>query len=201
MLPELRKVFRGWERADSIVFNPHKWLFTPVDCSVLLTRRSDELTGSLALTPEYLRTRETGVATNLMDYGVALGRRFRALKLWFVLRYFGADGIRERIRHHIALAQALAGWIDEEPGWERVAPVVFSTVVFRVVPAGASPEERDAMNLDLLERVNASGTAFLSHTRLQGRVALRLSIGNLRTGREHLERTWRALRAEAAGGG
>ncbi len=199
MLPELGKVFRGWERADSIVFNPHKWLFTPVDCSVLLTRRPDELTGSLALTPEYLRTRETGVATNLMDYGVALGRRFRALKLWFVLRYFGADGIRERIRHHIALAQALAGWIDEEPGWERVAPVVFSTVVFRFAPAGGSAEERDAMNLDLLERVNASGTAFLSHTRLQGRVALRLSIGNLRTEREHLERTWRALRAEAAG--
>ncbi|MSR22631.1 MAG: amino acid decarboxylase [Gemmatimonadetes bacterium] len=198
MVPELRPAFRGWERAASIVMNPHKWLFTPVDCSVLLTRFPDEMKGSVALTPEYLRTRETGVATNLMDYGVALGRRFRALKLWFVLRYFGADGIRERIRYHVALAQGLSERMRAEAGWQVMAPVLFSTVAFRFAPAGVAPEDQDALNLELLESVNASGTAFLSHTRLRGRVALRLSIGNLRTREHHIERTWAFLNDFAA---
>jgi aromatic-L-amino-acid decarboxylase len=200
ILPELREHFAGWEGADSIVFNPHKWLFTPVDCSVLLTRFPDEMRASLAVIPEYLRTREAAVTTNLMDYGFALGRRFRALKLWFVLRYFGAQGIRDRIRFHVELARTFAGWVDAESGWERVAPVLFSTVAFRLVGADLTPEEVDRVNLDILERVNASGVAFLSHTRLRGRVALRLSIGNLRTREHDLERTWQVLRECAARG-
>jgi len=194
MVPELRVHFRGWERAHSVVFNPHKWLFTPVDCSVLLTRDPQGMRGSLAVTPEYLRTREGEATTNLMDYGVALGRRFRALKLWFVLRYFGAEGIRERMRFHVHLANVFGGWVAAEPGWELVAPVSFSTVSFRLARSGLSGEEQDAQNLEVMERVNASGTAFLSHTRLRGRIALRLSIGNLRTEERHLRATWEGVR-------
>lgn len=200
MVPEVRSQFRGWERADSIVFNPHKWLFTPVDCSVFLTRRVEETKGSLALTPEYLRTREGSVATNLMDFGPALGRRFRALKLWFILRYFGAEGVRDRIREHIRLAQLFGSWIEADSGWELIAPVSFSTVAFRAVSPEGSGEDQDRLNMDILEKVNASGEVFLSHTRLRGRIGLRLSIGNLRTREHHLERSWELLR-EAAGSG
>ncbi len=197
MVPELRVHFRGWERADSVVFNPHKWLFTPVDCSVLYCRRPEALERAFSLTPEYLRTREQGTARNLMDYGVALGRRFRALKLWFVLRYFGAEGIRSRIREHVRLARLFAEWVEEDPDWELVAPVPFSTVVFRYASPELDGEEQDPANEELLEKVNGTGEAFLSHTRLRGRISLRLSIGNLRTREKHLTRTWELLRRSA----
>jgi aromatic-L-amino-acid decarboxylase len=197
VLPELREHFQGWGRADSVVMNPHKWLFTPVDCSVLYCRRPEVLRRAFSLTPEYLRTAETGRATNLMDYGVALGRRFRSLKLWFVLRYFGAEGIRARIRGHIGLARAFADRVDSEPGWSRVAPVPFSTVVFRFAPEGVEGEDQDRMNLEILEEVNRTGEAFLSHTRLRDRICLRLSVGNLRTREEHLDRAWTLLREAA----
>lgn len=198
IVPELREHFRGWERADSVVINPHKWLFTPVDCSALYCRRPEVLRRAFSLTPEYLKTAEEGEATNLMDYGVSLGRRFRALKLWFVLRYFGAEGLRERIRTHCRLAREMAGRVEDEPGWELVAPVPFSTVCFRYAPAGVDPDGQDALNHRILERVNASGEAFLSHTVLRERVALRLAIGNLGTRREHVERAWELLREAAA---
>ncbi len=198
MVPELRERFRGWERADSIVFNPHKWLFTPVDCSVLYCRRPEMLRKAFSLTPEYLRTGEEGEVTNLMDYGVALGRRFRSLKLWFVLRYFGAEGIRGRIREHCRLAREMAGRVEAHPAWELVAPVPFSTLVFRFAPPDLDGEERDRLNLEILDEVNATGEAFLSHTRLGGRIAIRLSVGNLRTTDAHLERTWELLREAAA---
>ncbi len=190
--PEYRALLAGWERADSIVFNPHKWLFTPVDCSLLYVRDVEELRAAFSLVPEYLRTPEQGV-TNLMDYGVQLGRRFRALKLWMVIRRFGAEGIRERIRLHCALGREFAGWVRTTPGFEVVAPVPFSVVCFRVTPAG-TPEEQDAANERLLERVNGSGEVFLSHTRLHGRFVLRLAIGNLRTTRERVERAWALIR-------
>ena len=193
IVPELRTHFHGWERAESVVFNPHKWLFTPMDCSVLLTREPAVVRDSLSLTPEYLRTSEDPVATNLMDQGIALGRRFRSLKLWFVLRYFGAEGVRSRIREHVRLARAFADWVDTEPGWERVAPVPFSTVAFRYA-FGLEGAGADAANLAIMEAVNASGEAFLSHTRLREGICLRLSIGNLRTEERHLARTWRLLR-------
>ena len=221
IVPELRHHFAGWERADSVVINPHKWLFTPIDCSILYCRRPAQLRRAFSLTPEYLQTAEQGSATNLMDYGVALGRRFRALKLWFVLRYFGSEGIVERLREHCRLAQEFSGRVEREDGWELVAPVPFSTVAFRFCKTGArggtavpteaqresggerdfdgdlEGEAQDRVNLEILDRVNESGEAFLSHTRLGGRIALRLSVGNLRTTEDHVLRAWELLQDAA----
>jgi aromatic-L-amino-acid decarboxylase len=194
--PEYRALLAGWERADSIVTNPHKWMFTPVDCSVLFVRDAELVKAAFSLVPEYLRTPETGV-TNLMDYGIQLGRRFRSLKLWMVMRAFGAEGIRERIRLHCALGREFAEWVRNAPGFEVVAPVPFSTVCFRAVPGG-SAEAQDAANERILWRVNDSGEVFLSHTRLRGRHVLRLTIGNLRTTRAHVERAWDLVREAAS---
>jgi aromatic-L-amino-acid decarboxylase len=196
-VPEYRPLFTGWERADSIVINPHKWLFTPIDCSVLFAREPEAIRKAFNLTPEYLRTEEQEVARNLMDYGAALGRRFRSLKLWFVLRYFGRKGIQDRIRNHVEMARELASWIDAAPKWERVAPVPFSTVVFRWAPTGVEPEAQDDLNRRIMDGVNATGEAFLSHTVLGGRFCLRIAVGNLRTTLDHLDRTWDLLREKA----
>lgn len=194
--PEHRAVLAGCERADSIVINPHKWIFTPIDCSVLFTRRPDVMKSAFSLVPEYLKVPEReGEARNLMDYGVALGRRFRALKLWFVLRYFGAEGLAARLREHLRLARLFQSWVDEASDFERLAPVPFSVVVFRHRPAGLTEEELERHNSRLLERVNATGEVFLSHTRVGGRYALRLAVGNLRTTEAHLRRVWELLRA------
>jgi len=187
LLPEWRERFAGWERADSIVINPHKWLFTPIDCSVLWVREGRRLRDAFDLTPEYLRTAETGAATNLMDYGVALGRRFRALKLWFVLRYFGLEGIRRRLRHHIDLATELADRVDSEGGWEVHTPGEMGLLVFR---AAASEDE---LNREIVDRLARSGEALVSHTVLRGRTWIRLAVGNLRTTREDLARSWAAV--------
>lgn len=191
LLPEWRERFRGWELADSIVVNPHKWLFTPIDCSVLWVRDRERLRGAFAITPEYLRTSETEAATNLMDYGVALGRRFRALKLWFVLRYFGIEGLRRRLRHHIELATDLAAEVEADPGWEVHTPGTMALLVFRAV-GGDAPAVND-LNREIVERVARSGEALLSHTVLDGEVWIRLAIGNLRTTRTDVERTWAAV--------
>ena len=197
IVPELRPLFQGWERADSIVLNPHKWLFTPVDCSALLMRRPEAVRAAFSLVPEYLRTAEGDRATHLMDYGVALGRRFRALKLWFVMRYFGRDGIVSRIREHVRLARWLADQIDEDPAWERAAPVDFSTVVFRWAPEGVPGRVQDEVTEAVLTSVNESGKAFVSHTKLNGRFWIRLSVGNLGTTQAHMERTWALIREAA----
>lgn len=197
IVPELRPLLAGWEQADSVVVNPHKWLFTPVDCSVLFCRRPRELVRAFSIVPEYLRSAETGRARDLMDYGVALGRRFRSLKLWFVLRYFGRDGIVANLREHVRLARAFAGWVEASEGWELSAPVPFALVCFRFAPAGAAPEEADALNQRILDRVNASGEAFLTHTRLHGRIVLRLAIGNVKTTEAHVARAWELLREAA----
>lgn len=196
-VPEFRPLFSGWEKADSIVVNPHKWLFTPIDCSVLYMKNAEDLKRAFSLTPEYLRTSEEGVARNLMDYGVALGRRFRSLKLWFVLRYFGVEGIRTRIRQHVEMAREFASWVDADPHWERVAPVPFSTVVFRFAPGGSAPGDQDRWNARILDRVNETGEAFISHTVLNGRYCLRMALGNLRTRWDHLERSWNLIRDAA----
>ncbi len=192
LLPELRHVLDGCERADSFLVNPHKWLAVPIDCTAFYTRRPEVLRRAFSLVPEYLRTEEEAV--NFMDYTIQLGRRFRALKLWMVLRAFGASGLREMIRRHIALAQEFAAWVDEDPDFERVAPVPFSTVCFRARPRGVPEEALDPLNERLLEVVNSSGEAYLSHTRLRGRFVLRLAIGHLRTERRHVERCWKLLR-------
>jgi aromatic-L-amino-acid/L-tryptophan decarboxylase len=185
---ELRWAFEGVERADSLVVNPHKWLFTPVDCSLLFTRRPEDLRAAFSLVPAYLRSDEE--ATNLMDYGPALGRRFRALKLWAVIRCYGREGLAAVIREHVRLAQLFAGWVEREPGWEVVAPPRFSVVCFR-------REGSDELNRAILEVVNETGEIFLSPTELEGRLVLRLAIGNLRTTEEDIVWAWQVLLAAA----
>jgi aromatic-L-amino-acid decarboxylase len=201
--PGLREPFRGWDRADSIVVNPHKWLWTPVDASLLLSRRLEVVRDAFSLVPEYLRTVGSigdGTERNYNEYTPQLGRRFRALKLWILLRWFGLEGLRARIRHHLALAAEFAGWVDAAPDWERLAPVPFSTVCFRHVPPPLAGDEAalDVHNAGVMDAVNRSGEVFLSHTRLRGRFTIRLAIGNLRTERRHVERAWELLRAAAA---
>ena len=197
IVPELRYVLEGIESADSLVVNPHKWLFTPVDCSVLFVREAATLARAFALRPEYLVTRSQDETVNLMDYGIQLGRRFRSLKLWMVLRAFGQDGIAERIRHHCELARDFAGMVHFEGGWELTAPVTLSLVCFRYLGDASDETQIAKLNSEIMERVNAAGHAYLSHTRLGDRYTLRLAIGNIRTDREHIEQVWRELRAAA----
>ncbi len=186
--PEFQHILKGCDRADSLVTNPHKWLFTPVDVSALYTRRPEILRRAFSLVPEYLRTADHPRALNYMDYGVPLGRRFRALKLWFVLRYYGREGIAEIIRAHIGWAQELARQIDNDDRFERMAPTPFSTVCFR-------RKGSDEDNRALLDRINASGEVYLSHTILHGKYCLRLAIGNMGTTREHVQRAWKLVTA------
>jgi aromatic-L-amino-acid decarboxylase len=200
VLPEMRAVLAGAEHADSVVTNPHKWLFVPIDCSALYFRHPEVVRRAFSVVPEYLATPEGEEVTNLMDYGPALGRRFRALKLWMVLRYFGRAGLADRIREHIRLAREFASWVEAEPGWELLAPTPFSTVCFRHLPPGADAAETDLRNEEILAQVNSTGEVFLSHTRLRGRFTLRLAVGNLRTTEHHVRRAWELL-AEAAGAG
>jgi aromatic-L-amino-acid decarboxylase len=199
IVPELRYLLDGVDGADSLVVNPHKWLFTPMDCSVLYTKQPDALKQAFALLPEYLVTTTQDTAVNLMDYGIQLGRRFRALKLWMVLRAYGAEGLAERIRFHCELAREFAGMVHfEQGGWELTAPVTLSLVCFRYAPAGRTEEEIATLNASIMERVNAAGAVYLSHTKIAGRYTLRLAIGNIRTDRPHIERAWAALREAAA---
>jgi aromatic-L-amino-acid decarboxylase len=186
---EHRWCLEGCDRADSLTFNPHKWLFTPVDCSALYTRHPDTFRRAFSLVPEYLTTPLSGHVVDLMDYGVQLGRRFRALKLWWVLRAFGRHGICERIDHHIELAKDFVSWIDAHHEFERMAPAPFSVVCFRARPLGQDdPAVLDEFNLALLEKVNEAGDVFLSHTRLDNGIALRVAIGNLGTTAEDVAR-------------
>jgi aromatic-L-amino-acid/L-tryptophan decarboxylase len=186
-LPEMRGHFAGWERADSVVFNPHKWMFVPLECTALFFRRMERVRKAFSVVPHYLETPEGAAVREYMDYGVQLGRRFRALKMWITLRLFGAEGVRARLREHLAMTQELVGTLAKEPDVELVAPVLFSLVVFRFAPHGLSPEETDAANRRILERVNAEGNSFISHAVVKGRYVLRLAIGNIRTERRHLE--------------
>jgi aromatic-L-amino-acid decarboxylase len=189
--PELRWSQTGVELADSLVVNPHKWLFVPMDCSALWTSRPADFRAAFTLVPEYLRAGDE--AENLSDYGPALGRRFRSLKLWAVLRCYGRRGLQERIREAIRLAELFEGWVRDEPGWELCASRRFSVVCFRL--AGS-----DAENEALLARVNATGEIFISHTKLAGRYVLRLAVGNERTTEDDVRRAWDVLRREARGG-
>lgn len=198
IIPEMRHVLDGIERADSLVVNPHKWLFTPIDISAMFVRRPEVLKRAFSLVPEYLVTREQDDVVNYMDYGFQLGHRFRALKLWMVIRTFGVDGIARRLAAHCAMAREFAAWVEAEPGWTLAAPVPFSLVCFRFAPDDLSDAEADALNERIMAAVNASGVAYLSHTRLHGRYVIRLAIGNLRTTRRHLEDAWRLLREAAA---
>jgi aromatic-L-amino-acid decarboxylase len=198
LVPEYRHVLAGAERADSLVVNPHKWLFTPFDLSAFYCRRMDDLRRAFSLVPEYLKTTESAPVKNLMDTGVQLGRRFRALKLWMVLRYFGADGLRERLREHCRLAQLFASWVDADPRFERVAEVPFSVVCFRCRPPHVSDEALlETLNQAILDAVNATGEVFLSHTKLHGTYVLRLAVCNVRTTERHVRRAWELLQEHA----
>jgi len=188
---EMRPLFAGWERADSIVVNPHKWMFTPFDASLLLFRNPEGFRDAFSLVPEYLRTPDAGTVHNFNEYGIQLGRRFRALKLWMQIRWFGVDGIAARLREHVRLARLLASWAEADPAWEVVAPVPFATVCLR-------HRSDDARNQAIIDAVNASGEIFLSHTKLDGRFVIRVSIGNPRQTEVHVARCWELLTSAAS---
>jgi len=192
ILPECRSILNGAERAHSLVVNAHKWLLTPIDLSAFYTRRRDILRRAFSLVPEYLHVQDDPRAHNLMDYGVPLGHRFRALKFWYVLRYFGLERIQAMLRSHIQWAKEFAALVDAHPDFERVAPVPFSVVCFRY-------KGSDDDNKKILEEINATGRMFLSHTILNGRVVIRMAIGNLATTWEDVQEAWTAIQAASKG--
>ena len=224
ILPERREVLAGCDRADSLVVNPHKWLFVPIDLSALYTRRPEVVRAAFSVVPDYLRAAED--APNLMDYGVSLGRRFRALKLWMVLRAFGREGLEERLREHLRLASVFRADVERDPHFEVTAPTPFSVVCFRALFPDRDEATEDRLNEEILDAVNAGGEAFLSSTRLDlapgsgpvpappratdmpgrrsgpggrdGRTVLRLAVGNIRTEERHVRRAWDRIREEAA---
>ena len=207
IVPEMQTLFKGWERADSIVVNPHKWLFTPFDLSVLYCKDLSELKEAFSLVAEYLKTSDEQTVKNGMDYGIQLGRRFRALKLWFVIRYFGREGLISRLREHCRLARLFASWVEESEDWELLAPVPFALVCFRarvrsphVSKASTTDSDREISETDLntlneriMNEINASGEAYLSHTKLNGKYTLRLSVGSIRVEERHLTKVWNIL--------
>ena len=203
IVPEMQPLFKGWERADSIVVNPHKWLFTPFDLSVLYCKDLSELKEAFSLVAEYLKTSDEQTVKNGMDYGIQLGRRFRALKLWFVIRYFGREGLIARLREHCRLARLFASWVDQSDNWELLAPVPFALVCFRAtgaasIPACRTDDDRNRLNERIMESINASGEAYLSHTKLNGKYTLRLSVGSIRVEERHLTKVWNILNERLA---
>jgi aromatic-L-amino-acid decarboxylase len=197
IVPELSGGFDGMESADSIVFNPHKWLLTNFDCTAYFVRDPAALLGAFQATPEYLRTAYDADVVNFRDWGIQLGRRFRALKLWFVIRNYGVEGLREMIRAHVALAREFASWVEADPAFELMAPVPFGLVCFRWRPPGLTDDELDAVNARLLAAVNAGRERYLTHTRLGGRYAIRLVVGQRETAAEHVAAAWESIREVA----
>lgn len=200
--PEMRWVLDGCERADSLIVNPHKWLFTPIDCSVFYTRKPDVVKAAFSLVPEYLRSAESvgeDAPVNLMDYGTSLGRRFRSLKLWIIMRYFGQEGLTARIHEHIRLGQLVRQWVEEASNFEIMAPTPFSTVCFRAHPKGMDDETQlELLNEHIMNRINATGRFFLSHTKLHGQYTIRIAVGNLRTTEEDVRALWGEIQAALA---
>jgi aromatic-L-amino-acid decarboxylase len=204
LLPEFKWVAAGWSEADSMIVNPHKMLFVPLDFSVLYVRDLERLRRVFALVPEYLRGDTIEAQKNYMDYGIQLGRRFRAIKAWMVFRTFGRAGIAARIREHMRLANLLAEWINADKRFELAAPVVMPVVCFRFVtdaddPAAstASPARTDILNSEIVERINASGRAYLTQTKLRGRTAMRIGLGNVLTTEQHLRNVWELIQKTA----
>ncbi len=197
ILDEKRRLFSGWERADSIVFNLHKWFFTPFDASLLLFRDPERFRDAFSLVPEYLRTAVGGGAINFNEYGIQLGRRFRALKVWMMIRMLGASGLKELVRRHCDLAAELRGWMMDDADWEVVAPTPFATVCVRYVGGDGDAADLDRANERILEHVNAGGRFFLSHTVLDDRYVIRVVIGNPRQTRAHVRGCFEALKDAA----
>jgi aromatic-L-amino-acid decarboxylase len=195
--PELRWMWEGVEQADSVVWNPHKWLGIGFDCTAYHVRDPDHLVRVMATDPSYLRTAHDGAVKNYRDWGIALGRRFRSLKVWFVLSTLGVEGIRAEVRRHLGLARWLADQIDAAPGWERLAPVPLQTVTFRHSPPGLDLARLDAHNLALARAINASGKAYLTPALVKGVQVLRVSIGATGTTSEDVAALWARLRDTA----
>lgn len=203
LLPEGRHVMRGVAEADSVVVNPHKWLFVPLDFSALYVRKPELLRATFSLVPEYLRGDAEQAERNYMDYGVQLGRRFRALKAWMVFRNFGRRGLAARIREHVRLARLFASWLETDSQFEVLAAVTMGVVCFRVIPAeraGSQPtvEDLNDFNRRLVEAVNATGEAYLTHTLLRGQLAMRLAVGNVLTTEHHLAQAYDLIKRQAA---
>lgn len=191
ILPEMQYILKGCEHADSFYFNPHKWMFTPIDASAFYTKHPDTLKRTFSLVAEYLKTEHDTSVKNHMDYGVQLGRRFRSLKLWFVIRYFGVEGLQKIIREHLRLAKLIEGWINESGDFELLAPVNMSTVCMRAVPKNLkSEEEINEFNEKFLEKINKGGEYFLTHTKLNGKFTIRIVISGLRTTEKHVKGVW-----------
>jgi aromatic-L-amino-acid decarboxylase len=198
MVPELRHLFDGVEHADSFVFNPHKWMLVNFDCSAYFVRDRDTLLRTFQVTPEYLRTAHDSEVANFRDWGIQLGRRFRALKLWFVIRSYGVEGLRAMVRTHVALACELARWVEQAPDFHLMAPVQFGLVCFRWRPRGLSEAAADELNRKLLAQVNATRRVHLTHTELDGRFVIRMAVGQRLTEKKHVEEAWRLVREAAA---
>lgn len=199
VIPDCRWMIDGLELADSYVFNPHKWLFTNFDCSAYFVRDKGALVRAFEIMPEYLKTKEDSAVNNYRDWGVPLGRRFRALKLWFVLRTFGAEGLRRTIGSHMQWAAEFAGWVEQAGNFELLAPVPLNTVCFRYLPEGTTgTDEINRINAELLEAVNASGKMYITHTKLRGSYTLRLVVGQTYVERRHVEAAWELLTGTAA---
>jgi aromatic-L-amino-acid decarboxylase len=200
ILPEMRHILDGIEFADSFVFNPHKWMFTNFDCSAYFCQDPKALTATFEILPEYLKTGVEPQVKNFRDWGVPLGRRFRALKLWFVIRHFGIKGLQDKIRTHISLAKEFASSIDEDPEFELLAPVTMNLVCFRHHPSHRTfeEEELEGINKKLMEALNGSGEMFLTHTKLKGKFSLRLCVGQTNTTQDHVQKAWDRLKAGAA---
>jgi aromatic-L-amino-acid/L-tryptophan decarboxylase len=199
MVPELRHLFDGVEHADSFVFNPHKWMLVNFDCSAYFVRDRETLLRTFQVNPEYLRTAQDAEVVNFRDWGIQLGRRFRALKLWFVIRSYGVEGLRALIRKHVALARELADWIEQTPGFELMAQAQFGLVCFRYRPETLADDDPalEDLNRELLARVNATRQVYLTHTRLGGRYVIRMAIGQRQTERSQVAAAWGYLRAAA----
>lgn len=200
MLPEMRHILDGVEFADSFVFNPHKWMFTNFDCSAYFCRDPEALTSTFEIMPEYLKTQVDRRVKNFRDWGIPLGRRFRALKLWFVIRSFGIRGLQEKVRSHIELAREFESWIQEDPRFEMMAPMTLNLVCFRYHPPqrNLTEDELERINRGLMDELNRSGRMFMTHTKLKGKFTLRLCVGQTNTTREHVQRAWEQIRASVS---
>ena len=200
IIPEMQWIFKGVEKADSFLINPHKWLFHPVDITAFYTRKPEVLKRAFSLVADYLKTPEEKIVDNYMDYGIQLGRRFRALKLWFIIRYFGVDGLRNRLRYHLYLAKEFTKWVDDYPDFERMAPVPMSTICFRLHPKSINEEKKlEELNLDFFKQIDTNSDIMISQTRLNGKYVLRVNMSGLRMELRHIEKAWEIIKSKAEG--
>lgn len=193
LLPEMRWIAKGLENVDSYVFNPHKWMFTNFDASAYFVKDKAALINTFSETPEYLKTKEDQQVNNYRDWGVPLGRRFRALKLWFVIRSFGVKGLQEKVKLHLNLSQQFKSWVEDSKQFELMAPVALNTICFRYKQNGKTQEELNEINEQLLEKINATGKVYLTHTKLNGWYTLRMVIGQTNVTQRHIHRAWELI--------